>query len=163
MYAKTFENLKSAGVKYIAPHVAIGIHYGKLCGEFHALKMLKNVLTPSTLNIIVFRPTKNTELEHLNPPKPQDVYKVVKFARELFPNTNIILGALRPRCSHRNDPRYDFRIPIELSALKAGISGVEIPSQIMLETVKNQYRVKKIHAFGVLPYDYEYKVKCEFL
>jgi hypothetical protein len=163
-YANTFSNLADAGVPYIAPHIAVGLHLGKLRGEFNALEMLKTACSPSTIAIIVFRPTKNTALAAVSPPSAEAVGLVVRKARILFPHTKLVLGAMRPRSSSRNDPDINVRYNIELAALKTGVDGIEIPSQQILDTMRTEgYRLKWIGAFGVLPIEYEDRVVCEWL
>lgn len=163
-YVETFRNLADAGVRYIAPHIAVGLHYGILKGEFRALELLKETIAPSTISIITFRPTKGTELENLKPPEPRAVGDVVKRARELFPGTNIVLGCMRPRGSERNDAAKLARVDIETAALEAGIQGIEIPSNILLERAREKgYRLKEIQAFGVLPIEMENRVECRML
>lgn len=158
-YIETFVNLEKSGIPYIAPHIAVGLHYGKLKGEFNALELIKNNINLSTLVIIVFRPTIGTQLENLTPPSPKDIGNVVKYAKKLFPNTQILLGSLRPRSSNRNDPNKKLRYDIEKFALDSGITRMELPSDEIIKTIKDRgYKIKKINAFGVLPEEYENKV-----
>jgi uncharacterized radical SAM superfamily protein len=155
-YLATFERLRSAGVPHICPHVCVGLHDGELKGEIQALNLLAGAIKISTLAIIVLRPTKGTALEHVAPPKGDDERTVVKHARSLFPNTKIILGSLRPRAS------LEPRLEIELGALDGGVDGIEVPSNDILAEVKLRgLAVKRIEAYGVLPVEYESRVKTE--
>lgn len=160
-YVDTFVNLKDAGMQHIAPHIAVGLHFGKLKGEARALELLKeSKIAPSTLVIIVFRPTKGTALADLPAPSPEDVGTVVKRAKTLFPNAPLVLGSLRPRSSGRNDPDKEARYGIERAAIDNGITGIEIPSLAAIEYLKERgYRIKRINAYGVLPIEYEDKVE----
>ncbi len=163
-YVETFVNLSDAGMKYISPHVAVGLHYGHLLGEFNALNLMKEHINPDTVVIIVFRPTKGTELEHLSPPSARDVGRVVAHARKLFPEKKILLGSMRPRSSGRNDAARDARLDIELAALNNGMDAIEIPSPPLLRILKERgYRLKRIEAYGVLPIDYEERLGYEWL
>ena len=160
-YLATFRRLDKAGVPHICPHVCVGLHDGKLKGEFAALEGLSETLTPSTIAIIVLRPTKGTELEHLAPPEGENVKSVVRHARELFPNTKIILGALRPRGSEGEGTK-ESRFEIESGALDGGIDGAEVPSSVMLAEVKDRgHAIRRIEAYGVLPVDYENRVRTK--
>jgi len=157
-YVETFRNLKKAGVKYIAPHIAAGLHHGQLKGEFAALEYLQEI-EPSTISIIVFSPTRGTEMENTPAPTPETVEAVVKRARELFPETHIILGALRPR-GPSTGVDNNGRIAIELAALNGGISGIEMPSTALITEAKNRgFRIKHVEAYGVMPQEYEKRVK----
>ncbi len=156
-YKRTFRNLKKSGVKYIAPHIAAGLHYGQLRGEFRALESLRDI-APSTISIIVFSPTKGTEMENTPPPSPETVRAVVEKARELFPDTHIILGALRPR-GPSTGVNHEERIAIELAALDGGITGIEMPSSTFLDVARRSgWRVRHVEAYGVLPLEYEDRV-----
>ena len=155
-YFETFKNLNKAGVPYLCPHLCVGLHKGELKGELKALELLKENIMPSSLAIIVFRPTKGTELENLFAPSPNDLAKVVQIARKLFPGTKLILGALRPRSSTRNDPNKLVRTELEKSAFNNGIDGIEIPSNDVLDIAHYRgYRIKKINSYGVLPIEME--------
>jgi len=147
-YADTLQNLDAAGMPHIVPHVCIGLHYGELKGEFHALEMIKNFCDPSLLVLIIFRPTKGTVLEHCKIPSAGDVAIVVEKAKELFPDKDVSLGCIRPRAK--------FREEIELAALKAGVTRMEIPSKNTLKYAKEMgYTIKKIHACCALPEELE--------
>ena len=147
-YADTLQNLEAAGMPYIVPHVCIGLHYGKLKGEFHALEVVKNFCDPSLLVLIIFRPTKGTILEQCKISSADDVSTVVEKAKELFPDKDVSLGCIRPRAK--------FREEIELAALKAGVTRMEIPSKNTLRCASEMgYTIKKIHACCALPKELE--------
>jgi len=147
-YADTLQNLDAAGMPHIVPHVCIGLHYGELKGEFHALEMIRNFCDPSLLVLIIFRPTKGTVLEHCKIPSVEDVAIVVGKAKELFPDKDVSLGCIRPRAKCRGE--------IELAALKAGVTRMEIPSKNTLKYAKEMgYTIKKINACCALPEELE--------
>ena len=147
-YADTLQNLEAAGMPYIVPHVCIGLHYGELNGEFHALEVIKNFCDPSLLVLIIFRPTKGTILEQCKISSADDVSTVVEKAKELFPDKDVSLGCIRPRAK--------FREEIELAALKAGVTRMEIPSKNTLRCASEMgYSIKKIHACCALPKELE--------
>lgn len=163
-YFTTFSNLQIAGVPYLCPHLCVGLHLGKLKGEINALKLMKESFIPSTIAIIAFRPTKGTILENRSAPNPQALGQVVKTAREMFPKTKLILGAMRPRSSTRNDPNKKVRLELELAALENGIDGIEIPATKTLRIAKqNGLKIKKIESYGVLPEQFENKVNTSWI
>jgi uncharacterized radical SAM superfamily protein len=160
-YLQTFKNLWDAGIPHICPHICVGLHEGKLKGEITALELLKTEIEPSTIAIIVLRPTKGTKLANIRPPTGEDVEKVVTHARRLFPKTKIILGALRPRGSEQMG-KIAERVDIEIGALEGGIDGAEVPSKEMLaDAISRGFEIKKIQAYGVLPIEYESRVRTE--
>jgi uncharacterized radical SAM superfamily protein len=122
---------------------------------------LKTEIVPSTIAIIVLRPTKGTKLANIRPPSGEDVENIVTHARRLFPKTKIILGALRPRGSEQKG-RIAERVDIEIGALEGGIDGAEVPSKEMLaDAISRGFEIKKIQSYGVLPIEYENRVRTE--
>jgi len=161
-YAETFAHLRDAGVPHITPHVAVGLHRGELLGEFDALDALKKTVRPSTIALIAFRPTKGTKLESCKPPSPEAMERVAVHARKLFPDTKIVLGALRPRGTGAEAGK-GAREGLEMAALRGGISGAEVPSSAMVAEIRAKgYKIKRIEAYGVLPEGYEERVKWKW-
>lgn len=152
-YIRSIRFLRSAGVAHLAPHVAVGLHHGVLRGEKRALSMLRRAAEPSTIAIIVLRPTQGTAMEGVSPPAAEDVAEVVAHARSLFPETKIVLGALRPR-------KRASRMAIERAALDSGVDGMEHPSIALLREARARgCRVKRLESYGVLPIEYEDRVE----
>lgn len=147
-YVNTLQNLESAGMPYIVPHICIGLHYGEMNGEFKALKIIKESCNPSLLVMIVFRPTKGTVLENCKIPSISDISTVVKKAKEMFPYNDISLGCIRPRARYREE--------IELAALQAGVTRMEIPSKNTLKAAEDMgYTIRTINACCALPEELE--------
>jgi len=147
-YANTLENLESAGMPFIIPHICIGLHYGELNGEFNALKIVKNSCNPSLLVMIIFRPTKGTILEKCKIPSITHISSVIKKAKEIFPDKEISLGCMRPRAQGRDK--------IEFAALQSGVTRMEIPSKNTLKAAKNMgYTIRTINACCALPEELE--------
>lgn len=150
-YTNTLKCLESAGMPYIVPHVCIGLHYGCLQGEYTALDIIKNNCDPSVIVFIVFRPTKGTPLQHCQIPTPESISEVISYAKNLFPTKELSLGCIRPRSTRRND--------IELAALHAGVTRMEIPSKHTLSTAEFMgYHIQKIPACCALPEELEQKI-----
>ncbi|MEW5936691.1 MAG: radical SAM protein [Candidatus Thermoplasmatota archaeon] len=163
-YIRTISLLRDAGVPYLAPHIAVGLHHGTLKGEKHALSMLREAAEPSTIVFIVLRPTKGTPMEHLSAPSAGDVAEVIEYGRGLFPQTKIVLGALRPRGSDHGSEGRNARLAIEMAALDSGVDGIEHPSRALLRSAEaTGCRVKRIAAYGVLPIEYEDRVEWRWV
>ncbi len=147
-YVNTLQNLESAGMPYIVPHICIGLHYGEMNGEFKALKIIKESCNPSLLVMIIFRPTKGTVLENCKIPSISDISTVVKKAKEMFLYKDISLGCIRPRARYREE--------IELAALQAGVTRMEIPSKNTLKAAEDMgYTIRTINACCALPEELE--------
>jgi len=130
--AKDYENslkaLHEAGIVFV-PHVIVGLHYGKLKGEFHALKMTSSY-KPSALVIIAFMPIHGTEMATVEPPKPEDIAKVITVARLMFPITPLVLGCMRPKGKHR--------VKTDILTIKAGVDAIAFPTEEAIKFAENQ-------------------------
>ena len=127
-YASSLEALDEADIPFV-PHVIVGLHYGRLKGEFHALEMISKH-SPSALVIIAFMPLHRTEMANVEPPRPIDITKVLATARIMFPATPLALGCMRPKDKHRAE--------VETLALKAGIDAIAFPSEKAIKYAEEQ-------------------------
>lgn len=118
-YEDSLKALHDAGLPFV-PHVIVGLHYGKLEGEWQALKMISSH-NPSGLVVIAFMPIRGTEMENIAPPEPFDIVRVLATARVVFPKTPLVLGCMRPRGKSRN--------ATDLLAIKAGVDAVAFPTE----------------------------------
>lgn len=125
-YEDSLRALHEAGIAFV-PHVIVGLHYGKLKGELHALKMISKY-QPSALVIIAFMPILGTEMEYVTPPKPIDIAKVIATARLMFPQTPLTLGCMRPKGKHR--------IETDILAIKAGVNAIAFPTEEAIKTAE---------------------------
>jgi uncharacterized radical SAM superfamily protein len=112
----------------IFPHVCVGIHFGKLSGEYRALEMIRSIV-PTTLIITGLMPVAGTPMEHIKPDLA-DFKKVIKKAIEMFPHTPVILG-----CAHSSGKD---RENIEKMALLCGVSGIAAPTMGTIEHAKEK-------------------------
>jgi len=125
-YEDSLRALHEADIAFV-PHVIVGLHYGKLKGELHALRMISKY-PPSALVIIAFMPIHETEMEKVEPPKPIDIAKVIATARLMFPQTPLALGCMRPKGKHR--------IKTDILAIKAGVNAIAFPTEEAIETAE---------------------------
>lgn len=127
-YADSLRALAAAQMPFV-PHVIVGLHYGKLKGEWKALKLISKY-TPSALVVIAFMPIRNTEMEKNKPPRPQDIARVLAGGRLLFPDTPLVLGCMRPRDGQRGET--------EILAIKAGVDAIAFPTEQAVRFAENQ-------------------------
>jgi hypothetical protein len=111
------------------PHVVVGLHYGKLKGELHALQMISKY-EPSALVVIAFMPIHGTLMEDVEPPKPLDIARVIMMARLSFAQTPLVLGCMRPKGKHR--------VETDVLAIKAGVNAIAFPAEEAIKFAKNQ-------------------------
>lgn len=93
-YLQAMMNCREVGLK-MAPHVVIGLCYGRVQGEIRAIEMIQEV-TPDIMVLVVLTPVKGTEMEGISPPAPGVVENVIKTAVEYLPDIPINLGCARP-------------------------------------------------------------------
>lgn len=122
-YEESLRHLSSIGIP-LAPHVIVGLHDGRLKGEFKALEMVKK-FNPVTVVIVVFIPTKGTAMEGVFPPKIEDVVKVITTAREVF-DVPLSLSCVRPGGRYRSE--------LDKYAILGGIDRIAVPSRSALVT-----------------------------
>jgi uncharacterized radical SAM superfamily protein len=122
-YEETLKHLSSAGIP-LAPHIIVGLHYGRLKGEWKALKMVKK-FKPAAVVIVVFIPTKGTALESFAPPGIEDVAEVIAKARQMF-SVPLSLSCVRPGGRYRS--------LLDMYAILSGIDRIAVPSRIAYKT-----------------------------
>lgn len=127
-YENSLQALHEADIAFV-PHVIVGLHYGKLKGELHALEMASKY-EPSAVVVIAFMPIRGTEMSNVKPPEPLDIAKVIAAARLMLPTTPIALGCMRPKGKHR--ARTD------VLAIKAGVNAIAFPTEDAVRFAESQ-------------------------
>jgi uncharacterized radical SAM superfamily protein len=117
-YENSLKYLTDAKIP-LAPHIIVGLHNGKLKGEFRALELVKK-FNPTVVVIVVFIPTKGTSLEGIAPPDIEDVAKVITKAREMF-DVPLSLSCVRPGGRYRS--------MLDMYAVLSGIDRIAVPSR----------------------------------
>lgn len=117
-YEKSLLALHQSGIPMV-PHILVGLHYGKIEGEFQALQMISKY-SPSAVIIIALMPIQGTAMQDVAPPSPEDVTRVLVAARFMMPKTPLVLGCMRPKGKHRAET--------DLWAVKAGVNAIAFPS-----------------------------------
>ena len=127
-YADSLKALQEAKLD-VVPHVIVGLNDGKLLGELQALKMIQQI-KPAALVIIAFMPIHGTAMAKTTPPKPADIAKVAALARQMFPETPLVLGCMRPKGKSRGET--------DVLALKAGVDAIAFPSEEAVQYAKSR-------------------------
>jgi len=127
-YDNSLKALHETNIVFV-PHVIVGLHYGKLKGELHALHIISKY-EPSALVVIAFMPIHGTSMENVSPPKPLDIARVIIIARKLFPQTPLVLGCMRPKGKHRTET--------DVYAIKAGVNAIAFPAEEAIKFAKHQ-------------------------
>jgi uncharacterized radical SAM superfamily protein len=126
-----------AGTKIpLIPHIVFGLHYGKIKGEMRALEMVaKHPIT--TLVIVVLKPMRETPMDGVRPPEPEDVARFVAAARLRLPQTPISLSCGRPLGHHRAQT--------DILALEAGVNRIAMPAEEAVEKARDMGLETEFH------------------
>jgi uncharacterized radical SAM superfamily protein len=126
-YEKSLQALCEAEVPTV-PHVLVGLHYGRLAGEFRALEMIAR-FKPSAIIIIAFMPIRGTAMEKVAPPSSLDIGRVLVAARLMMPFTPLVLGCMRPKGLHR--------AKTDVLAVRVGVNAIAFPTEEAVELAKS--------------------------
>lgn len=118
-YNNTLTNLAAEGIA-LAPHIIVGLHAGKLDGEFRALEIVRQH-DPVVVVIVVFIPTDGTQYGRVQKPDINNVAKVMTAAREMFPSTPLSLSCVRPGGRYRSI--------LDECALLCGLDRIAVPGR----------------------------------
>jgi hypothetical protein len=116
-YARGLAILREAGL-VVAPHVVIGLHYGRLRGELAALQIIRDVGADMVV-LVALRPLPHTPMAHVALPSPAVVGRLAAVARLLMPDTPLMLGCARPA--------GPSKAPMERLAVQAGANVLAYP------------------------------------
>ena len=122
-FERTLESLVKTNMK-VVPHIVVGLHYGKLLGEWNALEMLARHL-PDAVVLVVVMPFYAPASRPFETP---DVHAVGRFfhdARERLGDTPLLLGCARPPGEAKSQ--------IDSYAVMAGLSGIAHPAEGVVE------------------------------
>jgi uncharacterized radical SAM superfamily protein len=126
-YDKSLSALHLAGISLV-PHVLVGLHYGKLHGEFQALQMISKY-SPSAVIVIALMPVRGTAMQNVAPPAPQDIAKVLVMTRLMLPITPVVLGCMRPKGKHRAET--------DTLAVKTGVNAIAFPDEQAIQLAES--------------------------
>lgn len=113
----------------VAPHVIMGLYFGRIRGEAEALKMIARYPI-KTLILVGVRPIPGTVMAKTIPPSPEELGRLFVLARGLFPETPVVLGCERPLGRHRRET--------EALAVEAGLDGMAYPSDQTLRLAEEK-------------------------
>jgi len=122
-FERSIALLAGAGLRII-PHIVIGLHWGRLVGEWAALDMIRRHPV-STLILVVLTPLVGTPMEHIPPPPLEDVVGFFAHARAAMPDTPINLGCARPLGT--------MKVALDKAAIDEGLNGIAYPADGVID------------------------------
>lgn len=112
-----------------APHVILGLHFGRLQGELRALEIIARYPVKAVV-LVGLRPLPQTAMAGVKPPEPETLGEVFAQARKMFPRTPVVLGCERPLGRHRRQT--------DQLAVRLGLDGIAFPSEQALTLAREQ-------------------------
>jgi len=123
-YLHIIDLLESYGIKY-APHITVGLNWGKIGWEYDAIDALRN-RSFEVLVINVLIPTRGTPMERVAL-DINAVKSVFKYAREKISDKELSLGCMRPRI-----------LEYEKFAIDIGFERVVLPQKRSVDYIKSK-------------------------
>lgn len=117
-YRMTISRLVDAGIPNIVPHVTVGLHEGKLYGEYNAIRVISQACKPEAVVVNVMIPTKGTPLSKAPIVSNKDVCAIIEYAVTLT-DAPVYLGCMRPKGDTE----------LEIAVEEAGAAGIVLPSK----------------------------------
>ena len=136
-FERSIALLAEQGLRII-PHIVLGLHYGRMLGEWKALEMIRRHPV-STLILVVLTPLVGTPMESIPPPPLEDVVGFFAHARAAMPDTRINLGCGRPMGA--------MKVALDKAAVDQGLNGIAYPAEGIVDYAR---------ASGLAPGFFEY-------
>lgn len=122
-FESSLEYLTETPLK-VVPHIVIGLHYGRLLGEWNALDMVGRH-PPAALVLVVIMPFYAPAQRPFTVPDSHDVGRFLIDARAAVPDIPLLLGCARPAGRAKQQ--------IDAYAVLAGVNGIAHPADGMVE------------------------------
>lgn len=111
------------------PHIIVGLHYGRLLGEWQALKMIQRH-PPRLLVLVILMPLTGTPMAITSPPSIAEIGAFFATARQALPQTPVMLGCARPM--------GPMKMEIDRLAIDAGLNGIAYPAEGIVEYARQR-------------------------
>ncbi|NJF25097.1 radical SAM protein [Thermococcus sp. Bubb.Bath] len=138
-YLRIINLLTKADVR-IAPHITIGLDFGKIWWEYKAIDTLVEYpIDVLVLDVLI--PTKGTEMENVPKPSVEESLEVVRYAREKF-GGELSIGCMRPLGK--------WRLDFDRGAVLAGVDRLTNPPRKVMKWAKTVRDVEIIYECCVM-------------
>ncbi|RLJ70233.1 hypothetical protein BCF55_0499 [Hydrogenivirga caldilitoris] len=119
-YDESLRLLREAQLK-IVPHVIIGLHYGKIKGEYKALDVIAKYKPEALVLVVVMPYYGKARFQLLPPPSVEESVDVILYARKNMPESPIMVGCARPAGAER--------VKLDVYSILAGVNGIAFPAE----------------------------------
>ncbi len=118
-HLRSLAHLVEAGLA-VAPHVVVGLHFGRIRGEPRALEALGR-LGVERLVLVALKPLPGTPMEGVEGPEPGAVAALAALARVTSPRARVSFGCARPHGPGRK--------ALERCLVDAGVNSLAFPAE----------------------------------
>jgi uncharacterized radical SAM superfamily protein len=122
-FERSLECLTATSMK-VVPHIVVGLHYGRLLGEWNALEIIARH-RPDALVLVVAMPFYAPANRPFMTPDAREVGQFFLDARAALPELPLLLGCARPA--------GDVKTKIDAYAVMAGLNGIAHPADGIVE------------------------------
>jgi uncharacterized radical SAM superfamily protein len=102
----------------VSPHIVVGLHYGRIVGEPHALDIVSRHAVEALVLVVVMPFYAKPGLFAV--PDTADVGRIFGEARRRLPDRQVLLGCARPPGLHKR--------AVDAYAVMAGLDGIAFPA-----------------------------------
>jgi len=134
-FERSLELLTRYGLSVI-PHIVIGLHYGKILGEYGAMEMIRPYPI-SALIFVVLMPILSTPMFGLPPPPVEEIGAIFYHARLRFPTVAVHLGCARPMGEVMKET--------DRLAVDSGLNGIAYPAPGIVDYARARGLVPEFH------------------
>jgi len=127
-YARALKQLEAHNVPTV-PHIILGLHFGKMLGEWRALEMIA-AHPPKLLVLVILMPLTGTPMAGARPPTADEIGAFFELARKTMPETPVMLGCARPL--------GPIKAEIDRLAVDAGLNGIAFPAEGILDYARQR-------------------------
>ncbi|MCW5576898.1 MAG: hypothetical protein KIT13_12455 [Burkholderiales bacterium] len=122
-FERSLECLTATAMKCV-PHIVIGLHYGRMLGEWEALEIVARH-KPAALVLVVVMPFYAPAQRPFATPDARQVGRFFADARKRLPDVPLLLGCARPAGR--------VKAEIDSYAVMAGLNGIAHPADGVVE------------------------------
>lgn len=111
------------------PHIILGLHFGRMLGEWRALEMISHH-PPKLLVLAILMPLTGTPMAATEPPTVEAIGRFFETARKALRRTPIMLGCARPL--------GEKKMAIDRMAVDAGLNGIAYPAEGIVDYARRR-------------------------
>jgi len=111
------------------PHIIIGLHYGRVLGEWQALEMIARH-PPKLLVLVILMPLTGTPMAGVEPPSTEAIGEFFEASRKTLPETPIMLGCARPL--------GEMKAAVDRLAVDTGLNGIAYPAEGIVDYARGR-------------------------